>query len=117
MPKLPSPRPDSTSSLVPPNAAISKSWIAAAPFIATWVTIPRSIHRSTRGPSPTLITCPPSRSTTALRRPAPPVVRLPRGRRRPALPPPGGGGGGADPPRGPGGGGRVGGAVVLLLGG
>ena len=29
----------STSSLVPPNAASSKSWIAAAPFSARWVTI------------------------------------------------------------------------------
>jgi hypothetical protein len=69
MPNVPSPRPAATSSLVPPKAASSKSWIAALPFIATWVTALRRISSTSRGPRPTLMTWPPSIATTA-RRPA-----------------------------------------------
>jgi hypothetical protein len=70
MPNVPSPSPAATSSLVPPNAASSKSWIAAAPFMATCVSTPRSRRWISSGPSPTLMTCPPSSVTTALRRAA-----------------------------------------------
>ena len=54
MPKLPSARPLSTSSLVPPNAASSKSWIAAAPFSARWVTMPRASQRPQQRAQPDL---------------------------------------------------------------
>src|SRR5213083_1950368 len=69
MPKVPSARPAATSSLVPPYAASSKSWMAALPLSARWVITPRRISSRNSGPSPTLMTCPPSIATTP-RRPA-----------------------------------------------
>src|SRR5882672_5484159 len=69
IPKEPSPSPAATSSLVPPYAASSKSWIAALPFIATTVIARFRSSAISNGPRPTLMTCPPSIASTA-RRPA-----------------------------------------------
>jgi len=56
-----------TSSLVPPYAASSKSWMAALPFIAIAVMARRRIKAISSGPRPTLMTWPPSIATIARR--------------------------------------------------
>ncbi len=54
----------STSSEVWPIKANSKSWIIPAPFMATAVTIPRSIKFVTIGARPTLMTWAPMPTIT-----------------------------------------------------
>ncbi len=58
-PKRPSGSTASTSSLVWPAMAISKSWIEAAPFMTNALIQPRRIRSSSTSPRPHLITCPP----------------------------------------------------------
>ena len=53
-----------TSSLVWPAIASSRSWIAADPFIATPVRMPRAIQSFRYGPQPVLITWPPIAAST-----------------------------------------------------
>ena len=63
MPKRPSARLAATSSDVSPAYASSKSWMMAAPFIATAARMPRCIRSMINGPRPTLIGCAPIPST------------------------------------------------------
>ena len=59
IPKVPSSKLAATSSEVWPIIAISVSWMAVAPFMATEVRMPRSIRSMSTGARPHLITCPP----------------------------------------------------------
>ena len=54
----------STSSDVCPMKASSKSWMMTAPFIASAVTMPRSIRSTSSGPSPTFTTWAPMPTIT-----------------------------------------------------
>ncbi len=67
IPNCPVPRVSSTGSEVLPHIAISKSWIAAAPFIASAVKAPRSSKASKGRWTPVLMTWPPSMPTTTFR--------------------------------------------------
>src|SRR5206468_8388991 len=53
---------------VAPASATSKSWISAAPFIATAVTYRRFSRSISTGASPHLMACPPSPQMIGLRR-------------------------------------------------
>ena len=64
IPKRPEPSVSSTGSEVFPHIAISKSWIAAAPFMATAVNPPSSTRERSGRCTPVLITCPPSIAMT-----------------------------------------------------
>src|SRR3989338_2027817 len=66
MPNEPLPISASTSSLVIPAKAISKSWTMHAPFIATAFITPISIKSIITGDKPTFITCAPMPTPTGL---------------------------------------------------
>src|SRR3990172_8133630 len=66
MPNEPLPISASTSSLVIPAYAISKSWTIHAPFMATALIIPISIKSIITGDKPTFITCAPMPIATVL---------------------------------------------------
>ena len=55
MPNVPGPSVASTSSEVPPDSAISKSWMMPAPLVAMAETNPRSIRSTSTGLSPVLV--------------------------------------------------------------
>ena len=63
-PNVPAASRGPTSSLVWPAIASSRSWIAADPFMATPVKMPRAIQSFRYGPHPVLITWPPSAAST-----------------------------------------------------
>src|SRR5258707_208950 len=77
VPKRPSGRTASTSSLVWPAMAISKSWMAAEPFMANAVAKPRRIKSASVGESPHLMTWPPMPQMIGL-----PAARAPPQRSR-----------------------------------